>query len=128
MSIIVMSCDEKEKKSRRIYGSKSNVEQSKPTSTPTTSGNDVILVYSLTGEWAINYGTTENPDYQDDHCLFEVFYTKSTNTYELKVEGYEPKTHSIYKSVAEMMIKIHAAAMDGDTPKEIKENIINLYP
>lgn len=123
MSIIVISCDKAEQKGRhyQMNPKTENPKQSK--STKVSTDNDVIMVYSFTGKWKINYGSGT---YEDGYCVYEIFYTKKTNKYELKLEGYQPKNHGAYKDVKQLMIDIEYAAYKGKNYEYIRENIINL--
>lgn len=125
MSIIVISCDEVEEKGRHYQmNPNSKTEIDIPTQAKSIKhGNNRIMVYSFNGQWKINYG---DEGWGDDECTFEIFYTKSNNTYELKLEGFQPKNHSAYKDISKLMIDINNAVVDGHDYKYIRENIINL--
>ena len=122
MSIIVISCDTPEQKERH-YKMNPKTEIQQIVSAESKNGNDIIMVYSFKGEWKINYG---DEGWGDDYCVFEIFYTKSTNTYELKLEGFQPKNHTSYEDVKQLMIDINNAVVDEHNYKYIRENIINL--
>lgn len=87
---------------------------------PTPKNDNKILVYSVTGDWTINYGSKEEPNYNNDYCTYEIFYTKSAHKYELVMEGFQPKNHSAYEEISKLIININNAVLDGDTHKEIR--------
>lgn len=127
-----MSCGGEDSSYRgRLTTKPTSQKIKKPTSKvdkPKTNenGNDVIKIYSFTADWKVNVGSKEEPEWGDEHATYELFYTKSTNTYELKLGGFQPKNHSAYKEIVKMEIDINFAVLEGKTPKQIKEEIINL--
>ena len=86
-----------------------------------TKSDDPILIYSIIGEWVINSGTKEKPKYTEDFASYEIFYTESTNSYELKMEGYQPKNHSAYEDISKLIIKINNCVIDGLSYKQIRD-------
>lgn len=109
---------------RKTTSSKKSIVESKENVKP-SKVNDVILVYSFTGDWKVNAGTNIEPDWGDDYCTFEIFYSKSTNSYELKMDGFQPKNHNAYETISKLYININNAKMDGLSYKEIRVKYLN---
>lgn len=114
---LVMSCGNSEETSKNGLTRKLTSKRKVETSEKVTS-TDKILVYSVTGDWKVNYN---GGDYEDKYCTYEIFYTETTNTYKLVMEGYQPKNHSAYEDISKLIINIqYDAREEGYSYKQIR--------
>lgn len=94
-----------------------------PTPKEVVKDSKPILLYTVTGEWKL--GQTDGT-WADEYCVFEIFYTKSTHSYELKTSGYQPKNHSEYENVSKLMIGINNDLLNGLNFNKIRNRHIEL--
>lgn len=76
--------------------------------------NDWIFIKAVQGEWKVK---KQDGSSYDDYCVYEFYYSKSRNKFDLRMEGYIPKNHSIYKDVSELFGKVNQATLLGKTIK-----------
>ena len=73
---------------------------------------DWLLIRSIQGEWKV---TNQENESHDEYCIYEFYYSKSRNKFNLRMEGYRPKNHTVYSGAAKILSNINKATLQGKT-------------
>lgn len=65
---------------------------------------DWKTIYSYAGIWTISDYSFGSPPMTDKKgCLYEIQYSKNKNEYRIKTSGHDPKGHSLYPHMIDLL-------------------------
>lgn len=88
---------------------------------------DWVIIHANKGDWRVKYADSDNS--YDEHCNFEIKYSKSRNKVEIFMSGYKPTGHTLYTPMMEVLSIYNIGLLAGkpfpEIQKDVKEYIKN---